>query len=106
MISLAVVSTTGSLVFLGLNPRDCGNNGNKTDQIEPRSHDPPPGQSDRDRVRLIDFHSSNFEIETGVIVASMYTFGKMLIFRGISRTIQFWSQINDLRHTYLLNTFY
>ena len=88
MISLAVVSTTGSLVFLGLNPRDCGNNGNKTDQIEPRSHDPPPSQSDRDRVRLIDFHSSNFEIETGVIV-NVYTFGKMLIFRGISRTIQF-----------------
>lgn len=72
MISLAVVSTTGSLVFLGLNPRDCGNNGNKTDQIEPRSHDPPPGQSDRDRVRLIDFHSSNFEIETGVIVVHFW----------------------------------
>ena len=45
LVSFAVVSTTGSLVFLGLNPGDCGNNGNKTDQIELRSHDPPPGQS-------------------------------------------------------------
>lgn len=50
LISLPVFNTTGSLVFLGLNSRDCDNNGNKTDQIKLRSHDPPPGQSDKDRV--------------------------------------------------------